>query len=36
MARMAGMGLRERYEGWRREPFTSESRTHVSVWRKDD
>jgi SAM-dependent methyltransferase len=32
MARLAGMRLRERWEGWDREPFTSESRRHVSVW----
>ena len=34
MARLAGLTLRERYSGWRREPFTSESRSHVSVWEK--
>jgi hypothetical protein len=34
MARMAGLRLRERWGGWRREPFTSESRKHVSVWEK--
>jgi len=34
MARIAGMTLVERWSGWRREPFTSESTTHVSVWRK--
>jgi len=34
MARIAGMRLRERWEGWRREPFTGESRQHVSVWQK--
>jgi SAM-dependent methyltransferase len=34
MARLAGMTLRERYSGWNREPFTSESTTHVSVWQK--
>ena len=34
MARLAGMTLRERWSGWRREPFTSESGTHVSVWEK--
>jgi SAM-dependent methyltransferase len=34
MARMAGMRLRERWSGWRREPFTAESTTHVSVWEK--
>jgi SAM-dependent methyltransferase len=34
MARIAGMRLRERWSGWTREPFTSESRRHVSVWEK--
>ena len=34
MAEMAGMTLRERWSGWKREPFTSESRKHVSVWEK--
>ena len=34
MAELAGMSLRERWSGWRREPFTSESRKHVSVWEK--
>jgi hypothetical protein len=28
------MSLRERWRGWKREPFTSDSRTHVSVWEK--
>ena len=32
MARIAGLRLRERWSGWRREPFTSESISHVSVW----
>lgn len=32
MARLAGMRLRERWGGWRKEPFTGDSRTHVSVW----
>jgi SAM-dependent methyltransferase len=35
MAELAGMGLRERWAGWKREPFTSESRMHVSVWEKN-
>ena len=35
MARLAGMTLRERWGGWKREPFTSESGTHVSVWVKN-
>ena len=34
MAQLAGMRLRERWSGWGREPFTSESRKHVSVWEK--
>jgi SAM-dependent methyltransferase len=34
MAGLAGMRLRERWSGWNREPFTSESRKHVSVWEK--
>jgi SAM-dependent methyltransferase len=34
MARIAGMRLRERWSGWKREPFTSESTKHVSVWQK--
>ena len=32
MAQLAGMRLRERWSGWSREPFTSESELHVSVW----
>jgi SAM-dependent methyltransferase len=34
MAELAGMTLRDRWSGWKREPFTGESRTHVSVWEK--
>jgi SAM-dependent methyltransferase len=34
MAELAGMTLRERWSGWNREPFTSESRKHVSIWEK--
>jgi SAM-dependent methyltransferase len=34
MARIAGMQLRERWSGWRRETFTAESAEHVSVWEK--
>ena len=33
MARMAGMRLRERWGDWDRRPFSSESTSHVSVWR---
>jgi SAM-dependent methyltransferase len=32
MARMAGLRLRDRWAGWNREPFTSTSGTHVSVY----
>jgi SAM-dependent methyltransferase len=32
MARIAGMTLRARWGGWKREPFTNESTKHVSVW----
>ena len=34
MAQLAGMRLRERWSGWERQPFTSDSRKHVSVWEK--
>jgi SAM-dependent methyltransferase len=32
MARIAGLNLKERWGGWNREPFSSTSRTHVSVY----
>jgi SAM-dependent methyltransferase len=34
MAELAGMRLRERWSDWRKEPFTSDSRQHVTVWEK--
>jgi SAM-dependent methyltransferase len=34
MARLAGMTLRERFGGWKGEPFTSASTKHISVWEK--
>jgi SAM-dependent methyltransferase len=34
MAELAGLRLSGRWEWWRREPFTSESRKHVSAWEK--
>jgi SAM-dependent methyltransferase len=34
MARIAGMRRRERWGGWKGEPFTADSRSHVSVWEK--
>jgi SAM-dependent methyltransferase len=36
MARIAGLRLRERWSGWLREPFTSDSTRHVSVWEKPE
>jgi SAM-dependent methyltransferase len=35
MAQLAGMTLRERWSGWDRAPFTSESTSHISVWEKE-
>ena len=32
MAQLAGMTLSARWGGWRREPFTGASTSHVSVW----
>jgi hypothetical protein len=34
MARIAGLSLQNRWAGWQREPFTSLSRSHVSVYEK--
>jgi SAM-dependent methyltransferase len=34
MARLAGMDLEQRVADWRGRPFTSDSESHVSVWRK--
>ena len=34
MARLAGMTLESRWAGWQREPFTSLSSSHVSVYRR--
>jgi SAM-dependent methyltransferase len=34
MAQLAGLVPAERWSGWAREPFTSESTQHVSMWRK--
>jgi SAM-dependent methyltransferase len=34
MARLAGLRLRDRWANWNREPFTTDSRSHVSVWEK--
>lgn len=34
MARLAGLHRRERFGGWRKQPFTSDSMSHVSVYEK--
>ncbi|MFL6099487.1 MAG: class I SAM-dependent DNA methyltransferase [Actinomycetales bacterium] len=34
MAELAGLELEGRYADWDRSPFTADSRSHVSVWRK--
>jgi SAM-dependent methyltransferase len=34
ICRLADLHLTERYAGWRREPFTADSGTHVSVYTK--
>lgn len=34
MARLAGLTLKERWSGWKKEPFTQVSDKHVSVWQK--
>jgi len=34
MGRLAGMVRRERWSDWVRSPFTSDSRSHISVWEK--
>jgi SAM-dependent methyltransferase len=34
MAQLAGLTLRERWGGWRREPFDGDSEAHVSVWER--
>jgi len=34
MAKIAGMTLRERWSSWNRDPFTSDSTMHISVWQK--
>jgi SAM-dependent methyltransferase len=32
MARLAGLRLIDRWGGWKGEPFTADSRRHISVW----
>lgn len=36
MARLAGLSLVERWAGWDRSPFSGNSISHVSVWRKPE
>lgn len=35
MARIAGLVLEHRWAGWDRSPFTGDSASHVSVWRRE-
>jgi SAM-dependent methyltransferase len=35
MARLAGLRLRERWSGWKRQPFTAESTRHISVYGRE-
>ena len=32
MAKMTGFGLRDRWAGWDRAPFTSDSRSQIAVF----
>ncbi len=34
MARIAGLRLRDRWEDWRRTPFTAHSRRHISIYER--
>ncbi len=34
MASLAALRLRERWGGWEREPFTAQSRRHVSIYER--
>ena len=34
MAQIAGLELADRWGGWKKEPYTSDSSLHVSVYRK--
>lgn len=36
MAQLAGLTLSHRWAGWQREPFTSDSTKHVSVWARPE
>jgi hypothetical protein len=35
MAKIAGLRLRDRWEGWDRAPFTSDSPSQVAVFEKN-
>ena len=35
MAQLAGLRLRERWSGWQREPFSSDSGKHISIYQHD-
>jgi hypothetical protein len=32
MARLSGLALQHRWAGWQRQPFTADSRRHISVY----
>jgi hypothetical protein len=32
MAQLAGLRLRERWANWKREPFSSDSKHHISIY----
>jgi len=34
MARIAGMSLYDRWSDWHRNPYTAESKSHISIWQK--
>jgi SAM-dependent methyltransferase len=34
MARLAGLSLKHRWAGWQKEPFTADSKMHISVYEK--
>jgi SAM-dependent methyltransferase len=36
MARIAGLRLRDRWSGWSGEPYTADSRRHVSVYEREE
>ena len=36
MAQLAGLRLRERWSSWQREPFSSQSKQHISIYHKHE